>query len=149
MSKTQYQTANAALTHLLNGERFSRLNLPQDVGTINSSLHSIISTIQNKYFVPICSEYNIHNVCEYWVEKEEIERFYNDRESQREEMKHEVRLRSIQREAKALLRLAEKLATNSDGLNLVIQELDGKGKFAELVIQAANDSFGKNGGDAA
>lgn len=149
MRKTQHQAANAALTHLLNGERFSRLNLPEDVGTVNSSLHSIISTIQNKYFVPICSEYNVHNVCEYWMEKEEIDRFYNDREAQREEMKYEVHLRSIQRETKALLRLAEKLAINSDGLNLVVQKLEGKGKFAELVIQAANDSFGSNGGDAA
>lgn len=149
MTKTKHQAANAALTHLLNGERFSRLNLPADVGTVNSSLHSVISTIQNKYFVPICSEYNVHNVCEYWMDEEEIDRFYNDREAQREEIQHEVHLRSIQREAKGLLRLAEKLAINSDGLNLVIQQLDGKGKFAELVIQAANDSFGSNGGDVA
>jgi hypothetical protein len=42
-------------------------------------------------------------------------------------------------------RLAEKLAVNSDGLLLVVQELYGKGKFAELVIKAANDSFGQGG----
>lgn len=145
MAKTKNQAANAALSHLLKGERFSRLNQPLDVGCQNSSLHSVVSTIQNNYFIPIASEYNSQGVCEYWMEPEEIDRFYHDRESQRQEMKDEVHLKGVVRESKAVIRLAEKLATNSDGLALMIQELDGKGKFAELVIKAANDCFGEGG----
>lgn len=146
-SKTKHQSANAALSHFLNGERFSRLNQPQDVGCQNSSLHSVVSTIQNNYFIPIASEYNDQGVCEYWMEESEIECFYHDREAQRQEMKDEVQLRGVIREGRGVLRLAERLATNSDGLNLLLQELDGKGRFAELVAKAANDCFG--GGSAA
>lgn len=147
MAKTKHQAASAALKHFLNGERFSRLTIPEDVGNTNDSLHSIVSTIQNKYYTPVTSEYNDQGVCEYWMEHDEIDRFYNDRESQREEMRNEVVLRGVIREGKGVLRLAEKLAVNSDGLNLLLQELDGKGRFAELVAKAANDCFG--GGSAA
>jgi hypothetical protein len=145
MAKTKHQAANAALKHFLNGERFSRLNLPRDVGNPNDSLHSVVSTIQNQYFTPVCSEFNSQGVCEYWMDSGDVERFHTDRESQRDDMKHEVHLKSIVRDAKAVKRLAEKLAVNSDGLLLVVQELYGKGKFAELVIKAANDSFGQGG----
>lgn len=143
-SKTKHQSANSALSHFLNGERFSRLNQPEDVGCQNSSLHSVVSTIQNHYFTPIASEYNDQGVCEYWMESCEVERFYNDREAQRQEMKDEVQLRGVIREGKGVLRLAERLSTNSDGLNLLLQELDGKGRFAELVAKAANDCFGED-----
>ncbi len=139
---TKHQSANAALSHFLNGERFSRLNLPEDVGCQNSSLHSIVSTIQNKYFIPIASDYNAQGVCEYWMEAHEIDRFYNDREEQRQQMKDEVQLRGIIREGKSVLRLAERLATNSDGIQLLLQALDGKGRFAELVAKAANEVYG-------
>ena len=141
--KTKHQASNSALKHFLDGERFSRLNQPEDVGCQNSSLHSIVSTIRNTYFVPISSEYNAQGVCEYWMEQEEINRFYNDRQTQREEMKDEVHLNGIIRESKALLRLAEKLAVNSEGIYLMVNELDGKGRFAELIIKAANDCFGQ------
>lgn len=143
MAKTKHEAAKTALKHFLNSESFSRITLPRDVGVENASLHSIVSTIRNTYFVPISSEYNAQGVCEYWMEQEEINRFYNDRQTQREEMKDEVYLNGIIRESKALLRLAEKLAVNSEGIYLMVNELDGKGRFAELIIKAANDCFGQ------
>ncbi len=100
MSNKSDGKTSMALKAMLEGKKLNR----KDFG--NASLHSWISIIRNQWFTPVESVYTHDRTCDYYMLKEEINRYKDPalRRQQYQEMKAEVWRR---RQQQALKRLGQ------------------------------------------
>jgi hypothetical protein len=86
MSNKSDGKTSMALKAMLEGKKLNR----KDFG--NASLHSWVSIIRNQWFIPVESVYTHDRTCDYYMLKEEINRYKDPalRRQQYQEMKAEV-----------------------------------------------------------
>ena len=102
-------TADTLLRVFLSGAVINRHNCQEyDVGAWNSSVHSLVSTLQNKRFIPIeRRQESVGCIADYWMERHEIEAF-NDpeqRKAQAERVRRDVLARRFDRDIQRALKL--------------------------------------------
>lgn len=98
MSNKHNRITAMILKALLEGQRLNRKDFN------NGSLHSWISTIRNRRYIPIESIETSDRTCDYFMLPEEIERYFNPvlRKQQRKEMREHVLRRRQQQTLKNL-----------------------------------------------
>ncbi len=103
------------LKAMLEGRTLNR----KDFG--NASLHSWISAIRNKWFIPVESIYTHDRTCDYYIPWEEINRYKDPelRQQQRQETKAEVLRR---RQQQALKRLEQVSATSESKTTITCED---------------------------
>lgn len=113
-NKTDGKTS-IALKAMLDGTRLNRKDFD------NASLHSWISTIRNRWFIPVESVYTQDRTCDYYMLKEEIKRYKNPdlRLQQRQEMRAEVLGR---RQQQALKRLEQVSAFSKSNITITCDD---------------------------
>ncbi|HAT3974876.1 TPA: hypothetical protein RG395_000044 [Legionella pneumophila] len=114
MSNKRDGKITMALKALLDGARLNRKDFD------NASLHSWISTIRNQWFIPVESVYTQDRTCDYYMLKEEINR-YKDPElrlQQRQEMKAEI----LRRRQQTLKRLGQVSAISESKTTITCED---------------------------
>lgn len=68
--------AQRMLAEMLEGGTVNRHNCENlGIARKNASVHSIASSINNEFDVPVCSELNPEGICDYWMAPEDIRDF--------------------------------------------------------------------------
>lgn len=85
----------------------SRYDIPPELGMKNAPIHSIVSDLNNKYYMPVTSskKYGHGNTAFYSVTPENADRYEHDRDAQKQEQFIKVIRRRATEAAAKLLKL--------------------------------------------
>jgi hypothetical protein len=141
------EQARVVANHLLEGGSVSRLDCERLDIEHNSSIHSAVSTIQNRALVPVTGTRELTGVSRYRISAEERARYFHKRgrKAQIHEAKHSIITRRVRRCIQQTLNLVATLAANP-ALNAIDNGLPAR-LLCSLAVEIERElgAFAKRG----